>query len=69
MVRFLAKEVSRDSYLNIMAQYYPCYKAFDIPALARPLLGEELAEAINMALQQGLHRLDSRESPLKPVLR
>ena len=64
VVQFLAKEVSANTYLNIMAQYHPCHKAFDVPLLARPLLKEELSEAINLAHQQGLYRLDSRESPL-----
>ena len=40
VVRFLAQEVSTNTYLNIMAQYHPCYKAFDIPSLSRPLLRE-----------------------------
>jgi len=57
-VRFLAQQVSTNTYLNIMAQYRPCYKAFDIPQLARPVLGQEFYEAIGLAHQQGLYRLD-----------
>ena len=69
VVRFLAQEVSPNTYLNIMAQYHPCHKAFDVPLLVRPVLREEFSEAINMAHQQGLQRLDSHESPLKLILR
>ncbi len=58
VVHFLAQEVSTNTYLNIMAQYRPCYKAFDIPQLARPVLGQEFYEAIDLAHQQGLSRLD-----------
>jgi len=58
VVRFLAQEISTNTYLNIMAQYRPCYKAFDIPQLARPVLGQEFYEAIGLAHQQGLYRLD-----------
>jgi len=58
VVRFLAQEVSTNTHLNIMAQYRPCYKAFDMPQLARPVLGQEFCEAINLAQQQGLYRLD-----------
>ena len=58
VVRFLAREVSTNTYLNIMAQYRPCYKAFDIPQLARPLNRQEFSEAIDLAHQQGLSRLD-----------
>ena len=58
VVRFLAREVSTHTYLNIMAQYHPCHNAFDIPKLSRPLLREEFKEAIDLAHRQGLKRLD-----------
>ncbi|GAJ05967.1 unnamed protein product, partial [marine sediment metagenome] len=71
VVRFLAQEVSTNTYLNIMAQYRPSYKALDIPQLARPVLGQEFYEAIDLAQQQGLYRLDKvyTSLPLKPVSR
>ena len=70
VVRFLAQEVSTNTYLNIMAQYHPCYKAFDIPTLARPVNRQEFSEAIDLAHQQGLHRLDKQKLslPLKLIL-
>ncbi len=70
VVRFLAQEVSTDTYLNIMAQYRPCYQAFDIPQLARPVSREEFYEAVHLAHQQGLSRLDRQQFslPLKLVL-
>ena len=70
VVRFLAEEVSIDTYLNIMAQYHPCYKASDIPELARPINREEFYEAVHLAQQQGLHRLDRQQvsSLLKLIL-
>jgi len=64
VVRFLARGVSTNTYLNIMAQYHPCYKAFDMPQLARPLHGQEFYEAIELAHQQGLNRLDREQFPL-----
>ena len=63
-VRFLAQEVSTNTYLNIMAQYHPCYKAFDIPPLSRPVNKHEFHEALDLAHQQGLNRLDKDYSPL-----
>jgi putative pyruvate formate lyase activating enzyme len=69
VVQFLAQEVSSNTYLNIMAQYRPCYKAFDIPQLARPISKQEYIEAVALAHQQGLYRLDERvSSPLKLIL-
>ena len=71
VMRFLAQEVSTDTYLNIMAQYHPCYKAFDIPQLSQPLTRHEFNEAVDLAHQQGLYRLDSPHfsSPLRFILR
>ncbi len=70
VVQYLAGEISRDTYLNVMAQYHPCYKANDIPQLKRPVSREEFSEAIDMAHQAGLFRLDKQqlESPLKLIL-
>ena len=67
-VQFLAQEVSTNTYLNIMAQYYPCYKAFDMPQLARPLNRQEFSEAVNWAHQQGLLRLDKLQLSSPPRL-
>jgi len=64
VVRFLAREVSTNTYLNIMAQYHPCYKAFDIPSLSRPVNKQEFYEAIDLAHQQGLYCLDKYHFPL-----
>jgi len=66
VARFLAQEVSTNTYLNIMAQYHPCYQAFDIPLLSRPLLRQELLEAINLSRHQGLERLDRYPTPRSP---
>ncbi|MFC1915245.1 radical SAM protein [Chloroflexota bacterium] len=60
VVQFLAQEISTNTYLNIMAQYHPCYKAFDIPQLSRSVSRQEFSEAIDLAHQQGLHRLDKQ---------
>ncbi len=64
IVRFLAREVSTHTYLNIMAQYRPAYQAATVPLVNRPLLREEFAEAIKLAHQQGLDRLDKNYSTL-----
>ena len=71
IVRFLAREVSTNTYLNIMAQYHPCHKAFDVPSLSRPLLREEFRQAIDLAHQQGLQRLDKYDSslPIRLIVR
>jgi putative pyruvate formate lyase activating enzyme len=59
--RFLSQEISVSTYLNVMAQYHPCFRAFDIPELARSISREEFVEAIETARSYGLHRLDRIE--------
>ena len=63
ILKFLAEEISPDTYLNIMDQYHPAYNARLYPELSRPLKRQEYHEAVQMALDTGLHRLDER----KPV--
>ena len=58
VVDFLASEVSPDTYVNIMAQYHPCYKAFQFPGLSRRTSAVEFQEAVALAHQAGLNRLD-----------
>ncbi|MCG8511064.1 MAG: radical SAM protein [Rhodospirillales bacterium] len=54
---FLAKEISPDTYVNVMAQYRPCHRAHEQPDIARPPTPQELAEAVRAAQLLGL-RLD-----------
>jgi len=60
---FLADEVSSNTYVNVMAQYHPCHKAYDFPALSRSITKEEYLEAVTLALQHGLNRLDQIHYP------
>ena len=69
IVRFLAYEVSTGTYLNIMDQYHPCHKAFDVPQLSRPVNQQEFHEALKLAQQQGLDRLDKDYFPLRFLVR
>jgi len=60
IIRFLAEEISTDTYLNMMAQYRPAYRAHQYPELSRPITRQEFMDAIQLARQAGLHRLDKR---------
>ena len=59
IVDFLSKEISPNTYINIMAQYHPCYNAFQIPSLGRPISYAEFREALYLAQEAGLSRLDN----------
>ena len=58
VLAFIAREISRDSYLNLMDQYHPCYRAWDYPPLDRTLSSGEYRQALNLAEHFGLLRLD-----------
>jgi putative pyruvate formate lyase activating enzyme len=58
VLRFLAEELSRDTYVNLMDQYRPCYRADEIPEIARRPTAGELREAHETAARCGIHRLD-----------
>ena len=56
VVRFLADEVSKNTYINIMAQYRPQHDASRFPEIDRPITVEEFGEALSEAREAGLHR-------------
>jgi len=68
ITRFLAEEVSRDTYINIMDQYRPCYKAAELPPLDRPITRAEYEQAVQQAREVGLHRFDKREPRFLRIL-
>jgi putative pyruvate formate lyase activating enzyme len=59
-MRFLAQEVSPNTYVNVMNQYRPCGKAYDYARLDRTVTREEYARAVQSAREEGIHRLDQR---------
>ncbi|MFZ6016302.1 MAG: radical SAM protein [Nitrospirota bacterium] len=58
VVRFIAEEISKNTYINIMDQYHPCFKAFDNPPINRRTTEREYRDAIRMAIDAGLTRID-----------
>jgi putative pyruvate formate lyase activating enzyme len=56
VMRFIAEELSRDSYVNVMAQYRPEHKALRYPELSRRLTAEEYRGALEAARRHGLWR-------------
>ena len=60
---YLSKEISADTYLNIMSQYFPAGKVSKIKyqEINRRPYSQELATVEKIARQCGLHRFDQRE--------
>jgi len=59
VMRFLAG-LSTDTYVNVMAQYRPCYQAHQDEQINRRITAEEYRQAVQAAYDAGLHRLDER---------
>jgi putative pyruvate formate lyase activating enzyme len=60
IMKFLAEEISRDTYVNVMQQYHPEHKAVNYSEINRPIYSHEFEDAINAARAAGLCRLDRR---------
>ncbi len=58
VVRFIAEEISPETYINIMDQYHPCHRAFDHPPLDRRITEQEYRRAVDLAVKAGLRRID-----------
>ncbi|MDT8273950.1 MAG: radical SAM protein, partial [Desulfomonilia bacterium] len=62
VMEFLARELSKGTYVNVMDQYRPCYRAHDDPLLDRRITREEYLEAVKSAREAGLSRFDGHTS-------
>jgi putative pyruvate formate lyase activating enzyme len=62
ILEWVAREIGRDTYVNLMDQYYPAGKVSSekYPELNRRLTSAEFREARRMAADLGLRRLDER---------
>jgi len=60
--QFLCREVSADTYVNVMGQYRPEYKTGDFPEIHRRPTQSEMAEAERLFFEAGLSRMDTRRA-------
>lgn len=55
IMEFISREVSIDTYISLMSQYTPCYKASGIKELQRRLAAEEYELALSVMSKNDLH--------------
>ena len=60
IMRFLAREISPDTFVNIMPQYRPEGHAHHHASIDRPLSIDEYEAALRIAREEGLLRFDRR---------
>jgi putative pyruvate formate lyase activating enzyme len=58
VMEFIAREISTNTYVNIMDQYRPCFQAAGYPPMDRRITAGEFEEAVSIAREEGILRLD-----------
>lgn len=58
VMKFLANEISKNTYVNIMPQYRPCGTANTNSVISKRITIEEFGNALEMAKEEGITRLD-----------
>ncbi len=61
-MKFLAEEVSAETYVSLMSQYFPCHKSAEFPELDRKISLEEFEAAQREMERHGLHNGWTQES-------
>ena len=64
MMQWIGENLPRDTYVNIMSQYTPPYKAFGYPKISRRITAAEYRDAVNAARDAGLTNLDIQGAAL-----
>ncbi len=58
IMEWIAENLPKDTYVNIMSQYNPQHKAYDYPEISRRITAEEYNTVVNWAQELGLTNLD-----------
>jgi len=58
VIEWIAENLPKETYLNIMSQYVPMYKAFEYSKISRRITRKEYNEAVGWAKEAGLTNLD-----------
>jgi putative pyruvate formate lyase activating enzyme len=64
-VRWVAANLPKSTYVNIMHQYHVDYKAFEYPKIQRGINAEEYIKAVMWAEQYGLTNLDPKSMAVR----
>ena len=58
VIEWIASNLPKNTYLNLMSQYRPMHKSFDYPEISRRITHQEYNAAIQWAVKVGLSNLD-----------
>ncbi|MCX8028425.1 MAG: radical SAM protein [Brevinematales bacterium] len=57
VLKFISEEISTNTFINIMKQYRPLFKAYKYNEISRRIYEEELYEVVNIAKEMGFKRI------------
>jgi putative pyruvate formate lyase activating enzyme len=57
VMQWIGENLPKDTYVNIMSQYRPMFKAHDFPEISRGITRQEYTQAVNAARRAGLTNL------------
>jgi putative pyruvate formate lyase activating enzyme len=66
-IRWVAENLPRSTYVNIMHQYYPEHKALEYPEIDRRISVQEFLEAMLWADEYGLTNLDQQSVQIRKI--
>lgn len=58
VIKWIAENLPKNTYLNLMSQYTPRYKASEYPEISRRITREEYSDAVDYAKSAGLTNLE-----------
>jgi putative pyruvate formate lyase activating enzyme len=64
VLEWIAENLPKDTYVNVMSQYTPTYKASEYPEISRRISRAEYNEAVRWAREAGLTNLDIQGYPM-----
>ena len=56
IMRFISQEVSADTYISLMSQYYPCYRSGEFPEINRRISRDEYRQAQEAMEEYGMDK-------------
>jgi putative pyruvate formate lyase activating enzyme len=60
VLQWISEHLPKDTYVNVMAQYTPTYRASRHPEIARPLTRAEYDDAVQWGREFGLTRVKTQ---------
>ncbi len=58
VIDWIADNLPKNTYLNLMAQYVPAFRAYKYPEISKRITLEEYSKAVRYAVEKGLTNLD-----------